>query len=421
MLIFISYPGNNLDLAEKVAAVCRDFGHEPFIAPHAENQLCGGGGFLPGLCAMIERCDAFILCVTQDSLRGHFQKLEWNHAIIHGKETPFVIYQGHCDIPEFARVFSFSESFQWCRWDDASGRKQVGAYLASRSDRLPDEERFQWCQKMVVEAGLFLTARYGGGALSGPPVLLDDRKNCATNFDHEIQKYILQSLEQNYPGEAVLAEEDIEKGHPQWTGDPRAEWIWTVDAIDGTLNFLAGDDRYCCAIGLLHWGEPYMGALFLPAEMLLISGGVNRPAAMRSLRDGSVQTLRTDQDMKVLDQCWTLTHINSTAGEIDHCFVDNLPKRLHQSVRRVWMWGCGLIALSAVARGTHHLFVQRVIWPWDIVPGLAIVHAAGGLSTAWPTPEPQPWRFTGKLQSDVIVACNADILTAATKALATKP
>lgn len=56
-------------------------------------------------------------------------------------------------------------------------------------------------------------------------------------------------------------------------------------------------------------------------------------------------------------------------------FAHDLPRRLHKEVRRVWMWSC---ALTALARGIHHLFVQRVNWPWDIAPGLALAHAAGG-------------------------------------------
>jgi len=418
MLIFISYHSSSLALAEEVAALCREFGHEPFIAKHAPSQLFGSSGYLAGLCSTIERCDAFILCVTQQSTGSQFQKMEWGHAISHSKETPFIVHQANGNIAELSKAFPFSGSFQWCPIDEPAGKNEVRNYFAQRCTKVPGEDRFQWMQQMVIEAGLRLTARYGSTQGCVPPMLLDDSKNCATDFDLDIQDHILNALRKRYPGEQCLAEEEIEKNALRWNGDVKAEWIWTVDAIDGTLNFLAGDDRYCCGIGLLHHGQPHLGAIFLPSQMLLFAGGVGRKATVRNLRDGSVHTLHADQKMKQLDQCWTLTHVNSQPDEIAHCFSDDLPRRLHDQVRRVWMWGCGLVALAALARGTHHLFVQRVIWPWDIVPGLALVHAAGGVSTAWPSPRPEPWRFTGQLKTDVIVACNQHILDAAVEALA---
>lgn len=172
---------------------------------------------------------------------------------------------------------------------------------------------------------------------------------------------------------------------------------------------------------LRHWtsapGRAISRRDFFPSQMLLYAGGVGRRATVRNLRDGTVQVLSTDKQMKALGDCWTLTHINSRPEEIEICFSDDGPRRLHNSVRRVWMWGCGLISLMALARGTHHLFAQRVIWPWDIVPGLAIVHAAGGVSCTWSRETTQPWRLSNRLASDVITACNAGILSAARNVL----
>jgi fructose-1,6-bisphosphatase/inositol monophosphatase family enzyme len=417
MLVFISYPSSDKALADQVADLCRQDGHEPFVAQESSGPLVGGGGFASGLCSTIDRCDAFVLCVTEQSLRSHFQKLEWNYAISQGKETPFVVTRGRTADPEFARAFPFSNVFQWCRLDDPKDVAEVREYLGGRSTSQDDEERFQWMQQAAMDAGFRLTARYGVGHLSGPPVLLDGQKNPATNFDVDIEHHILKSLQERYTNEPVLAEETIEKDGNVWDGDPRAEWIWTVDAIDGTLNFIAGDDRYCCGIGLLHHGKPHLGAIFVPSQMLLFAGGVGRKATVRNLRDGSVQTLKADQTMKDLGKCWTLTHINSRPEEVACGFAHDIPRRLHDAVRRVWMWGCGLVSFTALARGTHHLFAQRVIWPWDVVPGLALAHAAGAVSTAWPSPQPREWTFTGTLKSDVVAACNPEILRAAVAAL----
>lgn len=418
MQVFISYPSDDKALAELVADMCREYGHEPFVAEESPKDLMGGAGWLSGLCATIDRCDALILCLSEHSLQSHFQKIEWSYAISQCKERPFVVTRRRGPDARFYPLYPTSNLYQWVWPEDPARLAAIREYFKARCEKLPDEERFQWMQQVAVEAGIRLTTRYGVGRHSGPPQLLDQSKNCATNFDVAIERFILKDLGKHYPGEPVLAEESVEKRQFAWEGDPNAEWIWTVDAIDGTLNFLAGDDRYCCGVGLLRHGKPHLGAVFVPSQMLLYAGGVGRPATVRNLRDGALQTLKADAKMKKLDECWTLTHVNSRPEEVERGFAHDIPRRLHDAVRRVWMWGCGLISLSALARGTHHLFAQRVIWPWDIVPGLALVHAAGGVSSVWPDPDAKPWTFTGELQSDVIAACNEDVLRAAAAALA---
>ena len=419
MRIFISYPSKDLQFAKDFADLCREHGHDPFVAQLSQEKLTGNQGFLSNLCAEIQRCDAFILCVTENSLDARFQKSEWDEANTWEKETPLIVYRGDL-LTEYFRVFPFSRGVQWFRFDDPAGREQICKFLAKPPEDLPEEERFQLMQRVVIEAGMRLIARHGRNFLSGRPVILDDRKNFATDVDVEMQDFIVDVIQRAFPDDPILAEEETEMTNSALNIDPTAEVIWTLDSLDGTLNFVAGDDRYCCAVGLMRHGEPYLGAIFVPSQLLLYTGGVERQATVRNLGDGAVRTLKADKEIGRLSDCWTLTHISSDPENLEHCFQNDIPRRLHENVRRVWMWGSGLISLTALIRGSHHLFVQRVTYPWDIVPGLAILHAAGGVSTCWPDPEPGLWRFSDEIKSGVIAACNQPILDAAVKCL-TRP
>lgn len=406
MRLFISYPGRGRAMAEQVAEVCRRHGHEAFVAEHAPDTLVGRAGWLAELAVHVERCDAFVLCLGEGSVSSQFQQLEWTHAIVADRRLRFAVYAGEWD-PAFRHAFPFVDGVQHFRLDLPAGLRALEEVVGRLAP--PEEERFQLARRLVVEAGTRLMLRYSRVTISGRPAVLDDRKNYATEIDREVQDFLTREIVERFPGDGILAEE----ADPRLGVKPDAEYVWTIDPLDGTLNFMVGDDRFCCGIGLLRRGQPYFGLILVPARMELYTGGVGRPAERRLLLEGTVQSLRTDPTVTQLRECCTLTHINSEDANIARCFEGDFPRRLHGAVRRVWMWGCGLLALTAVSRGSHHLFVQRVTYPWDVAPGLAILHAAGGVSSDWPAPARRAWSLpTGGERRGVVAAASEQVLNA---------
>jgi len=157
-------------------------------------------------------------------------------------------------------------------------------------------------------------------------------------------------------------------------------------------------------------GKPLLGVVVAPARMEMYSGGGGFPAERRLILDGSTERLTTARETLDMSSCHALTHVNSEQDRINRCFADDLPKRFHNSVRRVWMWGCGLLALTAISRGSHHLFFQMFTYPWDVVPGLAILRAAEGCDTTWP-PSKGSWELGSATQrTGLIAASNKHIL-----------
>lgn len=355
----------------------------------------------------MESRDALILCLDQSSPSAYFQRLEWKHAVTE-KKPPVIIalYAGKWRRGyEKHDAFPFVKLYQRYRWDDATERERAMEALDP-----PDNGRFQLMRDVVIEAGTLLMQRYGLRLVKGMPGPLDARKNYSTEADREVDRHIIDRIRAEHPGEPILSEESCpELG----VKDLGAEFVWTVDALDGTLNFVSGDDRFCCGIGLLREGKPYMGAILVPSRMELYTGGKGRPAERRLLLEGGAERMQSDHRVTELCKCHTLTHVNSEEENIDLCFKGGFPKRLHHAVSRVWMWGCGLMGLLALSRGSHHLFVQRVTYPWDLVPGLAILHSAGGVDSAWPCKKPGPWTLRRwRAHRGVAAACNEEVLKA---------
>src|SRR5258705_9861518 len=99
-------------------------------------------------------------------------------------------------------------------------------------------------------------AREAGGIIARAGAEVDalairsKRKNdFVSEVDHAAEEAIIGVLREAYPAHGILAEESGAQ-------DGDAEYLWVIDPLDGTTNFLHGFPQYCVSIGLLHKGVP---------------------------------------------------------------------------------------------------------------------------------------------------------------------
>jgi len=83
-------------------------------------------------------------------------------------------------------------------------------------------------------------------------------KSPVTIADQNAEILLREQIHRDYPGHGIIGEEfGTENGD--------AEWVWTIDPIDGTRSFIRGLPLFASLIALLHKGEPVMGIIALPA------------------------------------------------------------------------------------------------------------------------------------------------------------
>jgi myo-inositol-1(or 4)-monophosphatase len=75
--------------------------------------------------------------------------------------------------------------------------------------------------------------------------------------DEEDERLIRDSLAARFPSHAILGEEEVES--PQSEGAP---YVWVIDPIDGTTNYLNGLPLYGCSVAVLYRHFPVAGAVW---------------------------------------------------------------------------------------------------------------------------------------------------------------
>src|SRR6266850_6371208 len=90
-----------------------------------------------------------------------------------------------------------------------------------------------------------------------------------TIADREAERFLRASIEQSFPDDGILGEEEGEK-----IGTSRRRWI--LDPVDGTYSFVHGVPLYAVLIGLEIDEESVLGVANLPAlnEMVYAASGL---------------------------------------------------------------------------------------------------------------------------------------------------
>ena len=104
-------------------------------------------------------------------------------------------------------------------------------------------------------------------------------KDFVSEIDHAAEAAIVETLLTTYPDHAILAEEG--------TGRDRnadADYVWIIDPLDGTTNFLHGFPQYCVSIALAHKGVVTQGVIYDPVRNDLFTASRGRGAFLNDRR-----------------------------------------------------------------------------------------------------------------------------------------
>ncbi|MBD3226028.1 MAG: histidinol-phosphatase [Caldithrix sp.] len=185
-----------------------------------------------------------------------------------------------------------------------------------------------------------------------------------TAADRGAEAAMRKLINQKYPDHGIIGEEYGNEGDD-------AEWVWTLDPIDGTLSFIHGVPLYGTIVSLLHNGQPVMGMIHQPEQGLLCIGDnhqteVNdRPVRMRAIESVYQATL--------------------LATDIDHIRAHQNFKAFYELVKSVHLfrtWG-DCYGYMMLAAGRADIMIDPVMHTWDLLPLIPIITGAGGHISGW--------------------------------------
>lgn len=100
-----------------------------------------------------------------------------------------------------------------------------------------------------------------------------------TAADLAVNQHLLDGLAQAFPNAPwTLLSEETAKDQLRAGLPLEAEWLWILDPLDGTKDFIQGTGEYAVHLALVHRGQPVLGVVLLPEKEELWFGLVGTAA-----------------------------------------------------------------------------------------------------------------------------------------------
>ena len=203
----------------------------------------------------------------------------------------------------------------------------------------------------------------------------------ASDADIESEQLIIKGIKKFYPEHLILAEESAytefngEKNRFNFLQDK--EWVWVIDPLDGTNNYLSGMDYYGVCISLVHWGTPIAGVVYRPANGDCFIAEQKKGAIFFNTKNKSKkQKINRKMRAKKLSQSLLVTGFTSEKGVLfDQEF--SLFKCMVGKSRGIRRMGSAALDLCYVALGIFDCSWERGLAPWDVAAAGLICLEAG--------------------------------------------
>jgi len=187
-----------------------------------------------------------------------------------------------------------------------------------------------------------------------------------TEIDQAAEKAIIETLLTAYPGHGILAEET-----GQEFGAKDSDFVWIIDPLDGTTNFIHGMPVYCVSIALAVKGKVEHAVVYDPSRNNLFTATRGRGAFLNDRR------IRVSKRAQMRD-CLITTGFPFRQGDNFKAHMamvtDVMPR-----VAGVRQSGSAALDLAYVAAGFSDGFFHNGLSIWDIAAGSLLITEAGGL------------------------------------------
>ena len=205
----------------------------------------------------------------------------------------------------------------------------------------------------------------------------DNVEDPVTLADLKVNEKIIQRINEKYQNICweILSEENAKISEQKFNYD--SKWVWILDPLDGTRDFIQGTNNYAMHLALNHQKKPLIGIVLIPERNeLWIANGKD---VWCETRDGSRKKFQMTRN-KTLREMTLITsknHRNKTLNKL-------IQKVNFKSVLVMGSIGC---KIAAIVRGECDIYItlslpgQSCPKDWDFAAPSAILKAAGGAIT----------------------------------------
>jgi len=187
--------------------------------------------------------------------------------------------------------------------------------------------------------------------------------------DEESEKKIVEIIRNEFPGHAVLAEEGGASG-------PDNDFLWIIDPLDGTTNYITGIPVFAVSIALQFQNELILGVVYDPLRDELFSAEKGKGAFLNGERIQVSSKTSLNESLMATGFPFKAKHFLPQYLKVFHDIFEQ-----SIGIRRM---GSAAIDLAYTAAGRFDGYWEIGLSPWDAAAGTVLIREAGGrISDFW--------------------------------------
>ncbi len=189
-------------------------------------------------------------------------------------------------------------------------------------------------------------------------------RSLVSYVDKQAESMLFERLSDILPEAGFLAEEGTEKA-------TQNDWLWIIDPLDGTTNFIHQIPVFAVSVGLVQAGNPVVGVVI----------EINRNECFYAWQGGGAflngSPIKTSDTTELAQAVLATGFPYHEAGKTES-YVSILTELLKKA-RGIRRLGSAATDMCYVAAGRFDGFYEYNLSPWDVAGGAVIVREAGGL------------------------------------------
>jgi len=197
------------------------------------------------------------------------------------------------------------------------------------------------------------------------PVTRKARHDYVSEIDKTCEAEIVREIKRYHPDHAFLGEEGGR------TGD--SDFLWVIDPLDGTTNYLHGIPHFAVSIALQVKGRTEHAVVYDPMRDEIFSASRGRGANLNNTRIRVSE--RTSLETAVLATAFPFRQ-RGMMPVYTGIFSD-----VYRKIEDIRRCGAAALDLAWVAAGRLDGYFEIGLKPWDLAAGTLLVREAGGVVT----------------------------------------
>ncbi|OQZ00747.1 MAG: hypothetical protein B6D35_05480 [Candidatus Brocadia sp. UTAMX2] len=219
-------------------------------------------------------------------------------------------------------------------------------------------------REAALKAGVILKEHFG--KVSASMINEKAKNDYVTDVDKKSEDIIKSYIKSHFKNHDILAEESLAERNS-------SEFLWIIDPLDGTMNYIHGLPGFAVSIALEIEGNLAMGLIYEPLRENIYSAireqgsfkNNNRIHVSRAETMASA-LIATGFPFRIKDI------IDSYLRVLKDCFL---------RARGIRRGGSACLDLAYTAEGIFGGFFECALSPWDVAAGALLVTEAGGVVT----------------------------------------